>query len=137
VELAIQGVVFLVVFICLGEIAVKAGYPRWYRLAMLVPVLNLVVLVLFAFSEWPLEEQAYRYRMQEADEELRDPGYLVKRWVRKAIAFEREGRVEEAIRLYERVAASDQAGNAELARAAVARLRAAQAAASGPPGTSG
>jgi hypothetical protein len=125
VDIAVQIVLFLFVFGCLGQIAVKAGYPRWYRVAMLVPGINLVALFLFAFSEWPLEEQAYRYRMQEADEEIRDPDYLLKLWVKKAVALEREGRVEEAIRLYERIAAGDQPGNAELARAAVARLRAA------------
>lgn len=37
-------------------IARKAGYPGWYSLLMLVPVLNLVLIYCFAFSTWPIEQ---------------------------------------------------------------------------------
>lgn len=40
-----------------GVIAAKAGYPRWYCLIMLLPVLNLVALWIFAYSTWPIESQ--------------------------------------------------------------------------------
>jgi hypothetical protein len=31
----------------------KAGYPGWYALSQVVPVLNLVALFYLAFAEWP------------------------------------------------------------------------------------
>ena len=36
-------------------IARKAGYPGWYSLLMIIPVLNLVLIYCFAFARWPLE----------------------------------------------------------------------------------
>lgn len=36
-------------------IARKAGYPGWYSLLMIVPVLNLVLIYCFAFARWPIE----------------------------------------------------------------------------------
>ncbi|MBI4312298.1 MAG: hypothetical protein HY681_11015 [Chloroflexi bacterium] len=40
----------------------KVGYTRWWGLVMLVPVLNLVALVVFAFSVWPIEAELRRLR---------------------------------------------------------------------------
>ncbi len=31
----------------------KAGYPGWYALSLLVPVLNLAALFYLAFARWP------------------------------------------------------------------------------------
>ena len=123
VVLVVQVLLFLLVCGCMARIAMKAGYPWWYSLFMLIPVVNLIVLVRFAFAEWPLEYQAYLYRMKEADGELHDPGYLLKQWLKKAVALEKAGKVAEAIRLYEKIAADPRPGNAELARAAIARLK--------------
>jgi len=36
----------------------KAGYSGWYSLVMLVPLLNIIALFIFAFSEWPIERRA-------------------------------------------------------------------------------
>lgn len=47
-------------------IARKAGYPGWYSLLMLVPVLNLVLIYYFAFATWPIE-QPDRYLRPEPD----------------------------------------------------------------------
>gem|GEM_PF-1327298 len=44
------------------RIASKAGYNGALSLLMLVPVVNLLVLLLFAFSEWPLEQEVRRLR---------------------------------------------------------------------------
>jgi hypothetical protein len=47
------------------RVATKAGYPAWVSLLFLVPVVDLVVLLVVAFSKWPVErrlEQATRYR---------------------------------------------------------------------------
>jgi len=37
------------------RIAAKAGYPGAYSLLMLIPLVNIVVYFMFAFSEWPIE----------------------------------------------------------------------------------
>jgi hypothetical protein len=44
----------------------KAGYSGWWVLTMFVPVVNLVVIVMFAFAEWPVER-----RVREAETRLR------------------------------------------------------------------
>jgi|SRR5579875_283547 hypothetical protein len=47
------------------RVATKAGYPAWVSLLFLLPVVDLVVLLVVAFSKWPVErrlEQATRYR---------------------------------------------------------------------------
>ena len=31
----------------------KAGYPQWLGLLMVVPIVNLAMLYLLAFSDWP------------------------------------------------------------------------------------
>jgi len=51
----------LIVFILLvwafvaifGRIVSRAGYSRWWLLTMFVPVLNLIMLWIFAFADWP------------------------------------------------------------------------------------
>jgi len=63
IALVISSVFACVVF---GTISSKAGYPRWHGLLMTVPVVNLIMLITFAFSRWPLET-----RLLES--ELRDP----------------------------------------------------------------
>jgi hypothetical protein len=36
-----------------GRIVNRAGYSRWWLLTALVPLLNLIMLWVFAFAEWP------------------------------------------------------------------------------------
>jgi hypothetical protein len=36
-----------------GRIFEKAGYSRWLGLTVMVPLLNIAVLVWFAYSDWP------------------------------------------------------------------------------------
>ena len=43
-------------FFVFGNISSKAGYPRWHGLVMAIPLLNLVALVIFAYSTWPIED---------------------------------------------------------------------------------
>jgi hypothetical protein len=40
-----------------GKIFQKAGYSRSKGLTMILPVINLVILVAFAFSDWPVCRQ--------------------------------------------------------------------------------
>lgn len=54
--------VFIIIIVVLSiviywRIASKAGYPGAYSLLMLVPLVNLIVLIMFAFTEWPIERQ--------------------------------------------------------------------------------
>jgi len=52
--------VFIIALIALQifihwRIAVKAGYEGALSLLLLIPLVNFVILLLFAFSEWPIE----------------------------------------------------------------------------------
>lgn len=40
------------------KIIKKAGYSGWWILAMFVPILNFIMLWVFAFSQWPVERRA-------------------------------------------------------------------------------
>ena len=40
------------------KIIVKAGYDGWWSLLALVPLVNIVALWVFAFSEWPAQSKA-------------------------------------------------------------------------------
>ena len=37
-----------------GRILNRAGHSRWWLLTMVVPVLNLIMLWVFAFADWPV-----------------------------------------------------------------------------------
>jgi len=54
-------VVFLAIFILqlvmAWRIAVKAGFSGPLSLLMLIPLVNFVILLIFAFGEWPIEAQ--------------------------------------------------------------------------------
>ena len=39
------------------RVAAKAGYPGWVVVLFLVPVVDLVVLLVVAFSKWPVERR--------------------------------------------------------------------------------
>jgi hypothetical protein len=54
IELALSSMFAFVVF---GSISSKAGYPRGHGLVMAVPLVNLVVLLFFAYSTWPIESK--------------------------------------------------------------------------------
>jgi uncharacterized membrane protein YhaH (DUF805 family) len=55
------GVIFLVtlalVIVIQWRIAAKAGYNGALSLLLLVPMVNFIVLLIFAFGEWPIEAQ--------------------------------------------------------------------------------
>ena len=62
------GVVFFVVWLVIFglmmwpyvRIVQKAGYSGWNILWMFVPVANLVMLFVFAFAKWPIEDKVER-----------------------------------------------------------------------------
>ena len=51
------------------RVAGKAGYSPWMGLWLLVPVASLVVMLMFVFSEWPIEREvrALRAQLQQSD----------------------------------------------------------------------
>jgi hypothetical protein len=49
----VVSVVPVVIVAAFWQILRKAGYPGWLSLLALVPVVNIVMLYVFAFSEWP------------------------------------------------------------------------------------
>jgi hypothetical protein len=57
-------VVWLVIFGLLMwpyvRIVQKAGYSGWNIIWMFVPIANIVMLFVFAFSRWPIEEKVER-----------------------------------------------------------------------------
>ena len=66
---ALVSIVFFVVIVAAmvalwGMIFKKAGYSFWLGLLMLVPLANLIWLLIFAFSTWPIHRELERYRQQ-------------------------------------------------------------------------
>ena len=50
--------------LCNYIIAKKAGFNPWLSLLMLVPIANLIVFLIFVFSEWPLTAENKALRAQ-------------------------------------------------------------------------
>lgn len=51
-ELLIVLVVALIVSI-FGRILIKAGYSRWWSLTLVVPLVNFIMIWIFAYAKWP------------------------------------------------------------------------------------
>ena len=111
----IQAVIF-------GAIFRKAGYSGWLGLLMVLPLVNLVTLVWFATTTWPLE-MGY---VSQGDNAKIDAAWELKMALRKAATLEKQGRYAEAIKQYEHVVERAGQGqpNAELARERVRQLQA-------------
>jgi len=62
--------VFLALFVffmyCYWRVAVKCGYPGAYSLFMLIPLVNIIIQLIWVFSEWPIEAELKRCRAQGA-----------------------------------------------------------------------
>jgi hypothetical protein len=104
-----------------GTIFRKAGYSGWLGLLMVVPVVNLVALLWFATSTWPLE---MGYTGQDAGTKA-NAAWEMKMALRKAATLEKQGRYAEAIRHFQAVAerAGEGHPNAALARERIQQLR--------------
>ena len=59
--LVICAVVVLTV-VAYWRIATKAGYNGVLSLLMLVPLANIILLIYFAFTDWPIEQELQRLR---------------------------------------------------------------------------
>lgn len=49
--------VLVVVILAYVRIVTKAGYSGWWVLIALVPIANVVMFLIFAFSEWPIQRE--------------------------------------------------------------------------------
>lgn len=58
IPLIIALVVFVFMLFCYGKIFSKAGYSGWLALLMLVPLVNIVLFIWFAFADWPVAKRA-------------------------------------------------------------------------------
>ncbi len=45
-------ILILTIWIC-GRILNKAGHSRWWVLLIFVPIVNLIMIWVFAFTKWP------------------------------------------------------------------------------------
>ncbi len=54
-SLMITGIICLVSVWAWAKIFRKAGFAWWNAFAMIIPVLNLLALIWFALSDWPVE----------------------------------------------------------------------------------
>jgi amino acid transporter len=52
----------VVTIIAYWRIASKAGYNGALSLLMLLPLVNFVMILIFAFGEWPIEQELQRLR---------------------------------------------------------------------------
>jgi hypothetical protein len=53
----------LFAYVVFGNISSKAGYPRWHGLIMAIPLINVVALMVFAFSTWPIESDLLKSQL--------------------------------------------------------------------------
>ena len=54
------GIIVVFVVLPFWLICVKAGFPGWYSLAMLIPILHIIFPFYLAFAEWPALRQRRR-----------------------------------------------------------------------------
>ncbi len=50
----IVGIVAVVAF---WRICAKAGFPGWYGVGVVIPMVNILLVLFLAFAEWPLERK--------------------------------------------------------------------------------
>ena len=46
----------------------RAGYSRWWCLLALVPIINIIMLYVFAFSTWPERQRRHSSREYEGEQ---------------------------------------------------------------------
>ncbi len=118
-EIGLMVALALLPVVVFGEIFRKAGYSGWLGLLMLIPVVNVVWLLIFAFGDWPIRRELSRSRMGPAvvradDVEIR---------ISEAVRLERKGQWDEALLIYDELAAEPENSNADYAAHCARRLR--------------
>ena len=56
--------IFVVMIVAYVKIISKAGYSGWWVLIGIVPFVNIVFFLIFAFSEWPILKEVHMLRQQ-------------------------------------------------------------------------
>ncbi len=54
--------IWLVFVIAYIKIITRAGYSGWWVLIMIVPIVNVVMLLVFAYKEWPIQRELRELR---------------------------------------------------------------------------
>ena len=72
-------VMAIIVFVAYVKIISRAGYSGWWVLVMFVPILNVVMLLIFAYKQWPIQRELAELRgwanqIQRSNDQ-RGPGY--------------------------------------------------------------
>jgi len=67
----------ITVLMLIGSVAIvrKAGYSGWWVLSCLVPMLNIVMFLVFAFSDWPALNNARYAQQAQAAQAGPDPRF--------------------------------------------------------------
>jgi ATP/ADP translocase len=72
--LILWGAVAIIFLIAYIQIIRKAGYSGWWVLVGLVPLLNIVMFMVFAFSTWPVIRERDALRARTGDPGMYPPG---------------------------------------------------------------
>jgi len=72
-------VMAIIFFVAYVKIISRAGYSGWWVLVMFVPILNVVMLLIFAYKQWPIQRELAELRgwanqIQRGNDQ-RGPGY--------------------------------------------------------------
>ncbi len=54
--------IWLVFIIAYIKVIMKAGYSGWWIFILLVPIVNVVMLLVFAYKEWPIQRELAELR---------------------------------------------------------------------------
>ena len=74
--IAIVSLVFLLITLLINFMIFKrTGMNPWLSLLMLVPIANFVMVIILAFTEWPIQREARMLRAQLASGTYPPPGY--------------------------------------------------------------
>lgn len=111
----------------------KAGYSGWLSLLLMIPLVNLIVLLIFVFGEWPVQRELQDLRVRCGLGNEDDACAMMN----EAVNLEIEEKFDEAIRQYKEVIVrfrdTPMAKDAERSMAALQ----AKLTGSGSPGTEG
>jgi hypothetical protein len=61
-ELIVILVIVAFFLVLWSKIYAQAGYSKWLCLLMIVPLVNLIMLIWFAFAKWPVRVELDRLR---------------------------------------------------------------------------
>lgn len=80
----------------------KAGYSGWLGVLMIVPVANLIMLIIFAAREWPVQREVRDLRIRCGSGKEEDAYSLIS----EAVRLEVKGKFDDALLKYQEVVTS-------------------------------